>query len=706
MDTFIARLLSDNTNSTGIEANNIINIINSGLKGLECEDIGISETANIVAKKYEIEVYKGKIEEFSSPQADAYPVRNVEDGKEDYYCLIYNKNIPTRLAEIIALKAVHIPNLVSPLEIQIVPLGEQGEKFLCVVCKKPKGISLKELVKSKREFSYQYLLKKVISPINKILSSLHNIKIVHGRINPSNIYLDENDELTIGECISGIVGLSQHDAYETIGRAQCHKYGKGEGDKSIDYYALGMTIASIISKRFFEEVEHINLIESKLQNGTFSFLNNHYPFGGTMSDLLRGLVTDNNDVRWGYKEIENILMDGSYSLPNVFEKSALPRPVIFKEKEYFHKEALIYDLVQNWEDAKLFIKQSLLSKWLDISATEQATIEALESLQETFKKRFSSYSLFSKDDEHLMKVLIILDPNGPIRYKNTIFYKDGIGPLLVYSMVNQVNELAQFIANCLYVDLYSFYEQIANWFKDKKYLSGVHEFRQVTSNIKKGGYGFGIERCCYDLNISLPCQSHVLGRELCYGVGDVLKYLDNENVNIDEILSKKNLLCFVASKLELFEEFRVTKLPNFYMIEKDKTFVSLMILGIAQEKVRMKKLKNLSGLYAEKIKAILETIIKGELNKKNIFSSIDKIKSEGNLNLIKQSATDIKFLEQDVKGFSEAVARVEVINGELDQLRNRFNIERQARENGLKLAVKISYFIALISIILAIIGGI
>ncbi|MBA8667047.1 protein kinase family protein [Holosporaceae bacterium 'Namur'] len=706
MTLFISKLISEAPNITEVSLNGILGKIRSELKDINCEIIGISETVNLVADKYLIDINGGKIEGLSTPNADAYSAKDVvSTSSQDYYCLVFKKNIPTRLAEIIALKAVPIPNLIRPLEIGVTAIGEQGERFLCVICEKPDGKSLKELIKEGREFSHQFILKKIVAPLNKMINDLHGIEIVHGNINPSTIFLDEKDEIVVSECISSLNGLCQGDTYETVNRAQCHKWGKGEGDKSVDYYALGMTISSIISKIFFEDIKHINILESKLQNGTFSFLNQHFHFGGTIGDMLKGLVTDDKDIRWGFKDIENILMDGSYSLPAVLEKPALPRPVIFKEKEYFHKAPLAYDLARNWEDAKAFIKQSLLVKWLDISASEQLTIEALESLQEIAKKRFSSYSLFSKEDEHLIKVIIALDPNGPVRYKNLTFYKESLGALLIYSINNEENEITQFIANSLFVDLFSYYEQIAIWFKNKDYATGLKDLKQATGNIRKAGFGFGIERCCYDLNVSLPSQSHVIRGEICYGIKDILTYLDKQSIEIDELLLKKNLLCFVASRIGLAEELRVTKLISFYMLEKDKTFISLMILGIAQEKTGVKELINLSELYAEKIKTILDEVIKGEAIKKDIFAAINKVKSQGNLNLIKQSATDIYYLEQDIKGFTQATARVDFINKELERLKDKYTIEREAKEWGLKIAVKVSYIIVLFSIILAISGG-
>ncbi len=702
MATFISKLISEPVRTTEVNTDSIFNNVCSGLKDIDCEDIGISEVTGLIAGKFTVDFKTSKLEQFSTPQADAYSATGA-DNSSNHYCLTFKKDMPIRLAEIITLKAVLIPGLISPLEIEIAGFSESEEKFLCVICEKPKGKTLKEWVRENRRFSKGFILKKIIDPINKVLLKLHKTGVVHGQVNPSTIYLDENDEIILGECISSLTGLMQPNAYEVINRAQSHKYGKGSGDKSIDYYALGMTIFSITSGIFFEDLDHIDIVESKLQEGSFNLLKRHSHFSGTIGDLLNGLVIDDKNLRWGFKEVENIIMDGSYTVPSLVDKSILPRPIPFKEKEHFSKAALAHHLAKNWEEAKVFIKQAFLLKWLDISIHEQVTIEALERLQELVNMRGSKYALFSKEDEHLIKLIILLDPEGPIRYKEIAVHIEGIGPLLSYSMLSQENELTQFIANGLFIDLFSFYDQVAAWLQNNSYSKGLPALKQASSYIRKGGYGFGMERCCYDLNASLPCQSHVLGKGLVYGLRSALKYIDGAKVSIEELLSKKNFLCFIASKINLNDDLKVTKLRSFYALDKDKTFISLAILSIAQKKADLDELKNLGELYAEKVKVVLEEAIKGETIKKNIFTAIDKVKSEGNLNLIKHKATDVNYLEQDAKGFIIAANRVITINNELEQLKSKQVIEQTARKRGLKIAVNISYIIAALSIILGII---
>lgn len=669
------------------------------IRELDRSTLGVSEVIDTIHSKYRLQMSTPKIDSLSSQQAEAYEVEDIVSNSLDLYALLFRKNLPVRYQEICSLQATFIQNFAIPIDCGITNISSQQAERFCVIMKKPAGKTLKSYIEEKRQFSHNFCIENIALPISKILLQLHQCGITHGCINPGNIYIDEEDNITLGNCISEVCGLSQPTFYETISRGQCHPYGKGIPDPSIDYYALGMTIFAVVTGNTYNSHDRIALLNDKLQSGTYGFLNNLYLVNGILGDLIRGLVIDDKSLRWSAEQIDAIAHGRDYIVSNLIEKSFLSRPILFKEKEIYSKISLAHELSIHWEDAKLFIHSEAINKWLDIRTNEQKLLEELENLKASSKKRNSAQQLFSKDDDLVMKAILLLDPDGPIRYKNIAFYKESTGDMLAAGMAFGYADVTQFIANALFANFFAYYTQLYEIYQDHQYVADKYLFERSSESIKRAGYGYGIERCLYDLCEDLPCQSHIFTSTMIFSSKEALLYLENNNVKVEDILSKKTLLCFIASKLRVPGELKIEHLKDYPALQKNKELFSLYLLANTQLYAKIDSLPNLTAAYASAVSPILNNFLKSQSIKKMVNSAIDESIVTGDLTRLLQNATNITLLAQDAEGFMKALRRTVVINSMLQQFSQSNAADARAKQLGLSTAVRISYLLTCASVI-------
>jgi hypothetical protein len=278
--------------------------------------------------------------------------------------------------------------------------------------------------------------------------------------------------------------------------------------------------------------------------------------------------------------------------------------------------------------------------------------------------------------------------------------------MLAASMALNQADIAQLIANILFSGMLSYHKQIALLNKQFKLSISYSDLLERTAeNIRKVGYSYGLERCLYDLNPNLPCQSHVLGNGLYYKLQDVINYLEEKKVSIDDLLSKKSIFCYIASKIydQSGYDIKIENLRNYPNLEKSKELLTLKVLATAQRVAKANQLPFLGSAYAKKIKDLLKNELRGESIKKKLFDSIDSIAASGDLTSLYNASVNTRYLEQDFQGYTNALLKARQINTSLTKLSNKKDMERNARGVGLKFAVSVSYIVSGISIIFSII---
>jgi hypothetical protein len=640
---------------------------------------------------------EGLLKNFSTYFADAYPVA-IKEGStfssENFYALVFKNTLPIRLREIITLKSLNIDEVISPHTYGLTKISKlQNDLRFVVIMQKPGGQSLQKLMSSGVKFDENFVLKKLLPNLLFAIKQLHKNGIFHGRINPNNIFIDESGNVRLGEMISEEFGCSQPTFYETVELAQAHRFGKGVGNKNIDYYALGMTICSVIMGKFFNSLEDAETISAKLHRGSYEFILKLGYVPRKIESLVKGLIIDNTSQRWGFTEITNIL-EGKSDNENLVDKNFSTRAIIFNGKDYYSRKALAFALHQNWALAKEFIKTDKIKKWLQSNAVEEIFLESLQAV--TFQVatgKVADFKTFDLDNESLIRTLILIDPEAPVRIYNTAFNKDGIGTLLAYCLDAGLPDLVNTVTSSIIANVYNSFEYVWGLLENHEGISELLPIYKCIDFINKRAAGFGLERCLYELSPTLPCQSQIVKNYPCFDIRDLITQLEESNATFESISSKKNLICFIASRLENTSMYKIDGLEKFQQIQRSKAFQITYMFALAQQRFGMGPLPYLASILVPALKEILDSHIKSTSIKRMFEERLDEAMQSGNIQSVLDAAASPELLLKNTTGYAKAVYRRSQIMQELVDYSKRKTLEMRIRQKSLQIVLQCSYVI-------------
>lgn len=290
--------------------------------------------------------------EVASGEADLY-LCEYED--EKYVAKVYKRKFAIKPEVIKALRTIDSPYVAKLYEtgthdgfpVEILPYFERG--------------SLQG-----KMFSEEHLIKVIIPNINEGLRALHQAKIIHKDLKPSNIMLNSDGE-TVSIIDFGISSAVEDASTLLITRTgMTPEYSAPETFKNIfyegsDYYSFGITLFELFcgytpyANAQAEEIEQYNSIQ-------------RIPFPDNMPSLLQNFISaltyndisfrknkNNPNRRWTYEEVKKWLDGEPLVIPgegigNV-GKGAMPA-FSFLGKDYTDPVELVNAFAKNWEEGK------------------------------------------------------------------------------------------------------------------------------------------------------------------------------------------------------------------------------------------------------------------------------------------------------------------------------------------------------------------
>ena len=649
------------------------------------------------------------IRELGGGFAKAFEVRDAKQ-KEDIYGTILQNSIPIRFAAIQKAKNFFHPNNCNVVDSGFadVARGEYGS--YAVIYDKPKGIKLSQFVERKialgEEFdpplklliSEEFVAAQIVHPINEVLKLYAENELCHGRINVNNVFLtgQEDGKLMVGECFSEPCGFSQPHQYETVDRAQSMPLGKGLGTLSSDYFALGVTVLHAIMGRLpGEEIEPQEFIAQRLAKGTYNTYLGNMEFSPRITDLLRGLLTDNVEERWGYEQVYNWVRGKKYNLIRPKIRKEAVRSYEFLGVQYMSKASLAYAYFTNWDEAARDIRDKRLGKWLELSVNDKETADILGGLVVSTGGEKSKSR--SDNDELVAKSLIILDPDAPIRYRTIAVNLDGVGPMIADSWLHQNQTEMQIFGELLNMNLMDYK---AARMSDQKIDRWI--LQRLQNYIRGKSLGFGIERCLYDLNPSLPCQSPIIGSQFIIDINQLLYYFNDNagKIGTTDVVDR-HVSAFIASKLELAQEIKL-KISKYLKDERAKIqVIKLALIAFAQRKSNSGKLTSLGHWFMGRMNPIIDSL-HGRKNRKDFETELKSYADVGNIEGMLQLIINSDYFPRDTQGFAEAQQIFKAYDMELRQIRSRQGLAMHQDTHylfGLQLAKIIGVLVFLVTIV-------
>lgn len=653
-------------------------------------DIARNNKPDIVASRFTIHLDK-LLPDFSTEFAQAFAVTDkTEKDNDSLYCLIYDKGTPIRFNAINALRSITNQHIITPIASEITYISTLKEYHFVVVLSKPPGISLASYIESTGPKTEDFISNMLITQIVPVLELLDNLHVLHGRINPQNIFIETSTRLIVlGECISNPAGYSQPINYETIDRAMTMPLGKGEGETSIDYYATGIVALFVQVGKDPNDDPDI-LLQSKLINGTFNALLKNMDISPTMTDLYRGLLNDKTVMRWNSSQLKDWLKGKYFNLVRIPPPIEATRSLLFNDVQYFSLQALAHAFSKNWKAARIFLREEKLAKWIEGSVGNPELASRLRYVQKITSSGKAAGGLFDLDDELVSRTIHFLNPQGPFQFRNMSINLNALGAVISFEFSKKKLETVQTLGMIFTQNLFGYLECYTG--KDSQNSKLIWHIKNVTEFISMTGLGFGIERCLYELNPALPCQSPLVAADIPLTIKELIEALDARCTKSEEYPVDRHIAAFIAHRINLSSEIRIKGLAGHPKFSNNRHIQATALLMMAQKESGIKKLKGIPCVMAKHLVSITE-MLHGKTQKKEMEDNINKVAKEGNMSTLYKVVADHQFILLNQQSFDEAHRQYQQLERQLSKLKGKNTIANLGYHYGLRLSMVLAYIL-------------
>ena len=496
------------------------------------------------------------------------------------------------------------------------------------------------------------VLNTVVRPMLGTLLDLRNKDIVHGEIRLGNIFdggVKDPDRVVLGECLSrpasGLPVL-----YETIERGMADPVGRGIGSFKDDLYSFGVCLAVLL--RTNDPMKGMNareIIEQKMEMGSYGALTGRDRFTGAILELLRGLLYDDPNQRWGLEDMQAWL-DGRRLTPKqAAKKVKANRPIHFNGDKYMRPEELARDLSLNPSETVQLVDSGELDQWLERAVNDKPLTERVEkALNEAMggEGRSAGYA-----DRVTTCLAIAMHPDAPIRYKSVSVLPDGMGKALTRAFmlkkdIQVYQEIIQHYFIMQWVDVHTHASVDSG--------SLISKFDSCRAFLRQPAIGYGIERCIYYLNPECFCLSEKIERFYVRSPEDLMETFEKMSTLPDKPIRffDRHIVAFLSVK------DRKNIDPYSSEISADQPYKKILgelkTLATIQKRSRLDKYPGIAKWAAENLEPVYERLHDRELRVKT-KARIEKTAVDGDLIKMAGIIDDAQLYEGDSQGFRRAM---------------------------------------------------
>ncbi len=603
------------------------------------------------------------------------------------YCLVFDCADMPRINLIAYLKSHAFEHLISPLDYGIATISLDHQEHFIVIMPLLSLMTLKEFIINKGPCSQEFAVDHVLIPITNILQKFEMAQVAHGKINLSNIFIGQDQQIFLGECITDLPLYKQNDLYCALEIFDALPIARGFNYIAADYYALGVVYLLIIAgheKKLESVLEQI--MQARIALGSSNIMLDSIKISHNNKMLLRGLLSDRVNLRWRAKEIL-AWYDGNNS-SNGNELWQAEKPMMFLEKECYNVRHLAYELQKNWDLAQKFIIENKISLWMERVLGNKELAETLEVASRNALKSNGSKTLM---DDALIKFIAALDEYGPLRFKDASMMIESVCVMLFYGFFLNKNNYIVNAGKIIKGGLWRIFEKK---FFDKK-NSTHHKFinllEQAHRNYGLDILGFGPERCLYDLNPNAPCQSLLVKGKIITSIRELLYTLNQKLANATTPIIDRHISAFILSKLNISYETLIGNILSNNTLNRNRELLMVIIFDQAQK----------SLIEPEDLKELIKACV---INLSNVLKSIHNIHTKevvmGKLNsLVKDNSLapilaivlNEKIHSNDLEDFNIAKEKYKSIMHLRAKLLEKARASEIGYRYGLKLCVIFSY---------------
>lgn len=615
-------------------------------------EAGIESPAKAILKnRFEIAVGR-RFPAYDSPEASAYAVNDRRVTGRPLFALVCDRAVPPRIAELKNFAELKSPGVMRPVGWGVVDWPPDRSRRFVIVFERPAGERMvKSLDETFPQLSDNELMRNVVMPLAAVLDECGETEIKHRGIRPTNLFFSQPGfgPAVLGESLTAPPGFHQPARFESIESALCHPAGRGLGDVTDDYFALGTTVlAFALGRRPGGGSADDALLNARLEQGSYAVLAGQESLTPLVRALLRGLLHDDRTVRWGASELNDWLKGRRSQTQHGQAPRESPRTYIFNGERFRTGRPLAHRLARAGASAKPVLADPFFAEWAERVAGSDSMTDVL---RRTLAAEQGPQSGARDVDTLLAQLCMALDPPAPLRLRDMATMIDGIGPLLAVGYDD--DKLKQDIGDLLLSELPLLATELccANGTANPQDAAIFRWLRQI---MKSKNRALGMEFCLYSLNPALPCRSSSIERYFVVEPAELAPALESlaSEPGDKPALIDRHIAAFLSIRFDATLEREL----NDALIPRHGVLSTLRILARLQAKYGPAELPKLCDWFGLRGKSIVERF-QNRVRRQRITAALPAAIRSGNLPQILALLDDMEEARRDAFGFEAASAR-------------------------------------------------
>ena len=516
------------------------------------------------------------------------------------------------------------------------------------------------------------VLATVIKNLVPVLKDMRDSDFVHGNIRLQNLFDGGGtglEKIMLGECLALPVGYMNSVLYETIERAVADPVGRGMPSFEDDIYAFGALLAIMMRPQDpFPTLSADELIQYKIEHGSYAALTGKERFSGSILELLRGLLQDDVKQRW---TIDDVLTwtDGRRvaSKQNTSLRPKANRPIDIDGHKFIRPEEVAIYLAKAPVSTARIVDNGDMRMWLNRSIQDKALEEKVETSINIARSHGASGITY--DDRLSAYVGMALAPNLPMMYRGLKIAPHGFGRALVDAIVNKkdVNPFIEIIQT----QMTSFW---VNCFTKMGLDTTeiLQNFDTCRAFLRQSVVGYGIERCVYFMAPEAPCLSETFKdyhvrtpEELVLAYEDMAQKGERPDRFFD-----RHVVAFLSVRDRAVID---PYLPDLNAPEKYRQILAaLKIFAAIQKRSKLPSLPHVASAIIQNADIIINRFHDRDKRQK-LRDQISSLRDKGDLNKLLSLFDNSNLINEDMRQFRSMINQYITLRKEHEKL--EFDLE-------------------------------
>ncbi|MEM8915964.1 MAG: hypothetical protein AAGC83_09005, partial [Pseudomonadota bacterium] len=606
---------------------------------------------------------KQRASEFDTSFADGYVGSHEASLGSDVVVMVGKGKMPLRLDVARSMRGVDKSLIMPVLDFGPVHSPKNGQPVPAICYTRPKGDHLVEATEIPfAPMRDDAIIQEVITPVAQGLTDLLSRRVFHGRINPANLIRRDaaTGPVVLGDCLCGPPGYDQPLAFETIARCMADPVGRGAGLVSDDLYALGVTIAVLCMgvdpmAQFPPEM----IIEQKMARGSYTALVGQRRLPSKLLEPVRGLLADDVEGRWTLDELNLWLSGRRLSPKQATTPARASRPLRIGDRNHSTVPELADGLVRDVAVSVNLLDNGHIDTWIRRTIGSDALADAVLAASEGGSSRGF------REERRVARIAMVLDPNGPIRYRGKALTPDGIGWSMAeaISKGRSISEISDFIESGL---ASAWFLTLGDGRPDK--AAQAKAFERHRAHLNNAGLGYGVERVLYDLMPDMPCLSPLLDDYYIMELSDLVRALDQIAGRAERPAEPidQHIIAFILSRNSRVSSIAIREIAS-PSDQSSRCLAMLSLFADLQSKTGINALPNLASWMVSHLEPLLDELHSQKL-RNQVKEALVESANHGSLVTMLAAAKNKGIAEGDQKAF-EAARKEYWLNEEVAQRR-------------------------------------